>query len=138
MLRHNVLSPHREPEACAHHLVFMYYLFRVESKLKSGEPPSYFAKLNKPSVIDINFNKALTEPFSNLVDEAFLCFRAELCSNFDSYAQQENEETEQDQFESSIQGDSSTNGDHEIDGNTQTTAWPIYFMMIKLMPKLGH
>ena len=89
--------------------------------MKSGEPPSYFAKLNELGVIDIiNFNKALTEPFSDLDGEAFLHFRAELTSNFDSYAQQENDETEQDQFESSIQVDSSTNGDHEIDGNTQT------------------
>ena len=80
-----------------------------------------FNKLNEPGVIDIiNFNKALTDPFSDLVDEAFLLFRAELTSIFHSYAQQENDETEQDQFESSIQVDSSTNGDHEIDDNTQT------------------
>ena len=121
VLRYNLPNRHKEPEAYAHHLLFMFYPFRVESELKSGEPPSYFAKLNEPGVIDIiNFNKALTEPFSDLVDEAFLHFRTELTSNFDSYAQQENDETEQDQFESSIQVDNSTNGDHEIDGNTQT------------------
>ena len=68
----------------------------------------------------INFNKVLTEPFSDLVDEAFLHFRADMCSSFDSYAQQKNEETKQDQFKSSIQVDSSTKGDHETDGNTQT------------------
>ena len=89
--------------------------------MKSGEPCSYFSKLNEPGVINItNLNKALTERFSDLVDEAFLHFRAELTSNFNSYAQHENDETEQDQFDSSIQVDSSTNGDHEIDGNTQT------------------
>ena len=65
----------------------------------------------------INFNKALTEPFSDLVDEAFLHFRADMCSSFDSYAQQKSEETEQDQFKSIIQVDSSTKGDHEIDGS---------------------
>ena len=41
-------------------------------------------------------------------------------SNFDCYAQHENDETEEDQFESSIQIDNSTNRDHEIDGNAQT------------------
>ena len=66
----------------------------MESELKNGEPPSHFAKLNEPGVTDIiNFTIALTEPFTNLVDEAFLDFRAELSSNFDSYAQQENDET---------------------------------------------
>ena len=34
----------------------------------------------------IDFNEALTEPLSDLVDEAFLLFRTELSSNFDSYA----------------------------------------------------
>ena len=118
--RYNVPNRHKDLEAYAYYLLFMFYPFRVESEFKSGEPHSYFAKLNERGVIGIiNFNKALTAPFSKLVDEAFLHFRAELSSDFHSYAEQENDETEQDQFESTIQVDSSTNGDHEIDGNTQ-------------------
>ena len=47
----------------------MFYQFRVESELKSGEPPSYFARLNEFGVIDVTyFNKALTEPIRDLVD----------------------------------------------------------------------
>ena len=115
------VSYHKDPQVSAHHLLFMFYPFRVESELKSGEPPSYFAKLNEPGVIDNrNFNQALTGPFIDLADEAFLHFRSELSSKFDSCAQRENHETKQDQFESSIQVDSSTNGDHEIDGNNLT------------------
>ena len=46
-------------------------------------------------------------------------FRAELSSTFGFYAQQENDETEQDQFESNIQVDTCANEDHECDGNIQ-------------------
>ena len=124
----------------------MFYPFRIEHELKSGEPLFYFAKLIEPGVIDIiNLNKALTKQFSDIVDEAFLPSIAESCSNFDSYAQWENEEIEQDQFESTIQFDSSTNGNLEMTvilrhrmQKSDTTVWPIYFLMMKLMPKLGH
>ena len=111
----------KEPEAYVHQLLFMFYPVRRESKLKRRETPSYFAKLNEPGVIDVtNFKKALTRPFSDLVNEAFLHFRAQLSSKFDPYAKQGNDETEIDQFESSIQVDSSTVGDNEIDRNAQT------------------
>ena len=80
VLPYNVPNYHKEPGSYAHHL-----LYRVERR----EPSSYFAILNEPSVICIrDFNKTLTEPFSNLVDEAFL-----KSPKFDSYAQQEKDET---------------------------------------------
>ena len=68
----------------------------------------------------INFNKALTEPFSDLVVEVFPHFGCGLSSNFDSYVQEENDEIEQDRFKGNPQIVSSTNREHEIDRNTQT------------------
>ena len=86
--------------------------------------PVIFSKLKEPSVIDIiNFNKALIELFNDLVDQAFLHFRAELSSKFDSYIihnRHENEETEEAQFKINLQAVRSTNKDNEIDGNNQT------------------
>lgn len=73
VLRYHVSNCHREPEAYAHHLLFMFHPFRKESLLKSREFSSYCAKLNELGVIDVvNRNKLLTEPFSELVDEAYM------------------------------------------------------------------
>ena len=51
-MRYNVFYRHKESKAYAHHLLFMFCPFRVESDFKSGEPHLYFAKSNKASVID--------------------------------------------------------------------------------------
>ena len=64
--------------------------------LKSGDPSTFQSKLNEPGVIEIiNHNKIAVEPFSDLVDEAFVRFRTELAPNMDPYAQQENDEVEE-------------------------------------------
>ena len=107
VLRYHVPNRHRDPEAYAHHLLFMFYPFRVESELKSGDPLSYQSKLNEPGVIDIiNHNKCAVEPFGDLVDDAFIRFRAESTPNMDSYGQQENDEIEQGLLENNRQSDS--------------------------------
>ena len=76
VLRYHVPNKQKDPEAYAHHLLFMFYPFRSEKQLKAGEPLSYSAKLLEAGVINVfNENKNLAEPFSDMVNEAFLHFR---------------------------------------------------------------
>lgn len=97
VLRYHVPNEYKFPEQYAHHLLFMFFPFRSESELKSSNPPSYLAKLNEPGVIQtINYNKTLVEPFGDLVDRAFSQFQSHRECNFDSFAQQENDNTEED------------------------------------------
>ena len=67
--------PNKEtkPEEYAHHMLLMYYPFKNEKKLLSGNPPTYASKLSEPEVIDlVNQNYSLVEPFATVVDNAFL------------------------------------------------------------------
>ena len=57
------------------------------------EPLSYSAKLLEAGVINvINKNKSLAEPFSDMVDEAFLHFRSDLTPCLDPFLHQENDD----------------------------------------------
>ena len=38
VLRYHVPNKFKDPEGCAHHLLFMFYPFRDESELKVGKP----------------------------------------------------------------------------------------------------
>ena len=54
-------------------MLFMYYPFRDEKELFSGNPLTYASKLLEPRVIDLlNQNYSLVEPFATNVDNAFL------------------------------------------------------------------
>ena len=102
VLRYYVPNKHKDPEAYAHHLLFMFYPFRNEDELKVTQSHSYSAKLQEPEVINIiNENKRQIEPFCDLVDEAYLNFRSDLPPNWDSFAQQENEDVNNDTFQES-------------------------------------
>ena len=91
VLRHRVPNKDKDPEAYAHHLLFMFYPFRSEEQLKARELLSYSAKLLEAEVINVvNENKSLVEPFSDIVDEAFLHFRSDLTPSWDPFLQQEN------------------------------------------------
>ena len=60
----------------------MFYPFRDECELKSGQPPSYCSKMNEPGMLDVvNTNKSSAETFSDLVDAGFVHFRADLAPN---------------------------------------------------------
>ena len=73
----------------------MFYPFHDESKLKVGEPLSYPSNLSEPGVLEIvNNNKSLVEPYSDLVNAAFLNYRAEITHSWDPFLQQENEDVE--------------------------------------------
>ena len=71
-------APNKEskPKVYAHHMLLMYYPFRGEKELLSGNPSTYASKLSEPGVIDlVNQNYSLVEPFATIVDNAFLRLR---------------------------------------------------------------
>ena len=53
VLQYYVPNKETKLEEYAHHMPFMYYPFRDEKELLSGNPPTYASKLSKPSVIDL-------------------------------------------------------------------------------------
>ena len=88
VLRYHVPNKDKDPEAYAHHLLFIFYPFRSEEQLKAGEPLSYSAKLLQAGVINvINDSKSLVEQFSDIVDEAFF---SRFFPSWDPFLQQEN------------------------------------------------
>ena len=94
VLRYHVPNRHKNPEKYAHHVLFMFYPFRVESELCRTTSGTYMEKL-LDSVVQavINENKLKFEPFADLVDTALLNFHSDTL-NPDSFAQQENDEVE--------------------------------------------
>ena len=88
VLRYHVPNKDKDPEAYAHHLLFIFYPFRSEEQLKAGEPLSYSAKLLQAGVINvINDSKSLVEQFSDIVDQAFF---SRFFPSWDPFLQQEN------------------------------------------------
>ena len=95
VLRYHVPNKDMYSEKYAHHLLFLFYPFRNETALKSGEPPTYKNKLCETGVIDvINHNKSFIEPYAELVDIAFARFREDLATNLGPYGQQENDDVD--------------------------------------------
>ena len=92
-LQYYVPNKETKPEEYAHHMLFMYYPFRDEKELLSGNPPTYASKLSEPGVIDlVNQNYSLVEPFATIVDNAFLRLSSDIDNIMDPYGQQENDE----------------------------------------------
>ena len=93
VLRYHQPNPQKYIEQYAHHLLFTFYPLRDEAYLKF--PPmtkTYFGKLQEPGVMDIiNRNKAIMEPFGEIVDQALSNLRSDV-ANSDSFSQQENDE----------------------------------------------
>ena len=83
-----------QPEEYAHHMLFMYYPFRSENDLKSGNPPTYANKLSESNVIElVNQNHLQVEPFETIVNDALERFNSGLETNMDPFGQQEKDET---------------------------------------------
>ena len=92
LLQYHVPNKFKDPEGYAHHLHFMFYPFRYECELKVGQPSS---KFSEPGVIEvINNNKSLVEPYSDLVNDAFLNYRSDIIPSWDPFSQQENDDVE--------------------------------------------
>ena len=95
VLRYHVPNKFKDPEGYAHHLLFLFYPFRDECKLKVGQPSSYSSKLREPGVIEvINKNKSLVEPYRDLVNDAFLNHRSGISHSWNPFSQQENDDVE--------------------------------------------
>ena len=93
VLQYHVFNKETKPEEYAQHMLFMYYPFRDEKELLSGNPPTFASKLSEPAAIDlVNQNYSLVEPFATIVDNAFLRLSSDIDSIMDSYSQQENDE----------------------------------------------
>ena len=89
VLRYHVPNKFKAPEGYAHHLLFMFYPFRDECELTVGQLSSYSSKLSQPGVIEvINNNKSLVEPYSDLVNDAFLNYRSDISISWDPFSQQ--------------------------------------------------
>ena len=124
-----------KPEEYAHHMLFMYYPFRDEKELLSGNPPTYASKLSELGVIDlVNQNYSLVEPFTTIVDNTFLRLSSDNDNIMDLYDQQENDEvnyylTEDiDDFESeafeTIEAHSADVGNNNLISNNMIPAIP--------------
>ena len=88
VLRYYVPNRHKYPEKYAHHLLFLFYPFRNEENLKSGNSGTFSEKLQEPGIIDIvNRNKHIFEPYGDLVDSALLNLRTSHIQ--DAFLQQE-------------------------------------------------
>ena len=88
VLRYRVPNKYKDPVGYAHHLLFMFYLFRDELKVK--QPSSYSSKLSETGIIEvINNNKCLVELYSDLVNDAFLNYRSDISPSWDPFSQQE-------------------------------------------------
>ena len=75
-LQYQIHNKFKDPEGYADHLLFMVYSFRDECELKLGQPPSYSSKVSESGALEIvNDNKSLVEPYSDLVNTAFLNYR---------------------------------------------------------------
>ena len=98
VLQFYIPNQQTEPEKYAHQMLFMYYPFRTENDLKSGNPPIYSNKLRESDVITlVNQNRARVEPFATIVDNAFERYTSELETNMDQFGQQDNDETYEEQ-----------------------------------------
>ena len=52
VLQYYVRNKETKPKEYAHHKLFMYYSFRDEKELPSGNTPTYASKLSEPLTID--------------------------------------------------------------------------------------
>ena len=124
VLQFYVPNEQTQPEEYAHHMLFMYYPFRNENDLKSGNPPTYSNKLRESNVISlVNQNRARIEPFATIIDDAFERYTSELETNMDPFGQQDNDETYEEQCQQLEQAnaDNYEEINSEIEGETYLT-----------------
>ena len=94
VLRYHQSSPTKHIEQYPHHLLFLFYPFQDEEKLKSSLFADYVMTLQEPGVMDIiNRNRSLMEPFIEIVEEALANVTAHLTTS-DAFSQQENDEVQ--------------------------------------------
>ena len=82
VLWYHIPNKFKDPEGYAHHLLFMLFPFRDEWELKVRQSLLYSSNLSESEVIEvINNNKSLAEPYSDLVNDAFLSYGTDVSPN---------------------------------------------------------
>ena len=75
LFRYHVSNKFSPPEKFAYHVLLLFYSFRDEKELLSGFPLFYQNKLQEQEAQDVvNINKIKSEPYGNLVDQAYSKF----------------------------------------------------------------
>ena len=98
-MRYHVPNKDIYPEKFAHHLLFIFYPFRLEDELLIGNPPTYQNTLACASFLSaFNKNRQKFEPHADITEESLANFSHNLQSNQDSYGQIENNETKDTSF----------------------------------------
>ena len=96
VLRYHAPDKYRFPKKYAHHLLFLFFLFRSEKELLGGHLSTYQRKLAAPGVLDIiDNNRQKFEPYTAMVDKAYENLNSEFVYNQDAHGQTENDETGQ-------------------------------------------
>ena len=109
VLQNYVLNKETRPEEYTYHMLLMYYPFRDEKELLSGNTPKYVSKFSEPGVIEmVNQNCSLVEPFATIVDNTFLRISCDIDSNMDPYGQQQNDEVTENIVDFSDNSDTET------------------------------
>ena len=94
VLRYDTPNKYRFPEKYAHHLLFLFFLFRSLKELFGGNLPTYQGKLAEPGVMDIiNENQKRFEPYAAMVDREYENLNSEFVDKQDVHGQIENGET---------------------------------------------
>ena len=76
-MRNNIPNERKYPDKFSFFLLWFLYPIQNESQSNSSYRGSYSDKINKHGVFQgINYDKAMTEPHSHLVDLAFTHFRS--------------------------------------------------------------
>ena len=93
VLHYHVPNKHRFTEKYAHQLLFLFYLFHLQSELL-GVNKTYQKQLRDEHILSvINTNNISSEHYADLVDEAYTNWNAELAPNQNTYGKIENLET---------------------------------------------
>ena len=86
-LRYQCPSKFKDPKCYANHLILIFYPFRGKCALKVRHASSYSSKLSETWVLEIVNNNR-----SELVNAAFLIYRADITPRWNPFSQQKNED----------------------------------------------
>ena len=103
VLKFHIPNRHTHQEEYCNSMLFLFFPFRNESKLKDGHPGSYSQKLADQIVINVaNANRALVEPYTDVADEVIENLQFHANSDIDPLLE-EHEPVEEEATENGIE-----------------------------------
>ena len=103
VLKFHIPKRHTHQEEYCNSMLFLFFPFRNESKLKDGHPGSYSQKLADQIVINVaNANRALVEPYTDVADEVIENLQFHANSDIDPLLE-EHEPVEEEATENGIE-----------------------------------